>query len=75
MYLQIYDSAQNYIILHRAVQRLSQHNLKISQHRYIYKPGHIKCEPGSSVNTVYGYGLDDRSIEVRSPAEVEGLFL
>jgi hypothetical protein len=26
-------------------------------------------EPGSSVCTVSGYGLDDRAIEVRSPAE------
>jgi hypothetical protein len=33
--LQRYDIAQNYRILHRVVQRLSQHNLKISQHRHI----------------------------------------
>jgi hypothetical protein len=26
------------------------------------------CKPGSSVNIVSGYGLDDRAIEVRSPA-------
>jgi hypothetical protein len=26
------------------------------------------CEPGSSVSIVSGYGLDDRAIEVRSPA-------
>jgi hypothetical protein len=32
-------------------------------------------EPGSSVNIVSGYGLDDRSIEVRSPAEAKGFFL
>jgi hypothetical protein len=30
-----------------------------------------KCEPGSSVSTVSGYGLDDRAIEVRSPAEAK----
>jgi hypothetical protein len=33
--LQRYDIAQNYIILHRVVQRLSQHNLKISHHHHI----------------------------------------
>jgi hypothetical protein len=27
-----------------------------------------KCEPGSSVSIVSGYGLDDWAIEVRSPA-------
>jgi hypothetical protein len=32
-------------------------------------------EPGSSVSIVYGYGLDDRAIEVRSPEEVKGFFL
>jgi hypothetical protein len=31
-------------------------------------------EPGSSVNIVSGYGLDDRAIEVRSPAEAKGFF-
>jgi hypothetical protein len=29
----------------------------------------ILREPGSSVSIVSGYGLDDRAIEVRSPAE------
>jgi hypothetical protein len=29
--------AMNYIILHRVVQRLPQHNLKISHHRHIQK--------------------------------------
>jgi hypothetical protein len=33
--LQRYDIAQNYTILHRVVQRLSQRNLKISHHRHI----------------------------------------
>jgi hypothetical protein len=33
--LQRYGIAQNYRILHRMVQRLSQHNLKISHHRHI----------------------------------------
>jgi hypothetical protein len=33
--LQRYDIAQYYRILHRVVQRLSQHNLKISHHRHI----------------------------------------
>jgi hypothetical protein len=32
-------------------------------------------EPGSSVNIVSGYGLDDRTIEVLSPAEATGFFL
>jgi hypothetical protein len=33
------------------------------------------CEPGSSVSIVSGYGLDDRAIDVRSPAEAKGFFL
>jgi hypothetical protein len=32
--LQIYDNAHNYTILHKVVQRLSQHNLN-SNHRHI----------------------------------------
>jgi hypothetical protein len=31
-------------------------------------------EPGSSVIILSGYGLYDRAIEVRSPAEVKGFF-
>jgi hypothetical protein len=31
-------------------------------------------EPGSSVNVVSGYGLDDREIDVRSPAEAKEFF-
>jgi hypothetical protein len=33
--LQRYDIAQNYRILYRVVQLLSQYNLKISHHRHI----------------------------------------
>jgi hypothetical protein len=36
---------------------------------------YFKGEPGSSVSTMSGYGLDDRAIEVRSPAEAKGFFL
>jgi len=32
-------------------------------------------EPGSSFSIVSGYGLDDRAIDVRSPAEEGGFFL
>jgi hypothetical protein len=32
-------------------------------------------EPGSSVSTVSGYGLDDREIDVRYLAEEKGFFL
>jgi hypothetical protein len=32
-------------------------------------------EPGSLVSIVSGYGLDDRAMEVRSPAGATGLFL
>jgi hypothetical protein len=31
-------------------------------------------EPGSSVSIVSGYGLDDRAIEFRSPAEAKRIF-
>jgi hypothetical protein len=33
------------------------------------------CEPDSSVSIVSGYGVNDRVIEVRSPAEAKGFFL
>jgi hypothetical protein len=36
---------------------------------------YLVSEPGSSVSIASGYGLDDRAIEVRSPAKVEGFFL
>jgi hypothetical protein len=32
-------------------------------------------KPDSSVSIVFGYGLDCRAIEVRSPAQAKGLFL
>jgi hypothetical protein len=41
------------------------HPLKIT---YMLKLG----KPGSSVSIVSGYGLDDRAIGVRSPAEAKG---
>jgi hypothetical protein len=33
----------------------------------------MRFEPGSSVSIVSGYRLDDRAIEIRSPAEAKGL--
>jgi hypothetical protein len=33
------------------------------------------CEPGNSVSIMSDYGLDDKVIEVRSPAEAKGFFL
>jgi hypothetical protein len=35
----------------------------------------VSREPGSSVSIVSGYELDDRAIEIRSPAEAKGFFL
>jgi hypothetical protein len=35
--LQTYDISQNYTILHKVVQLLSQHNFKISNHRHTQK--------------------------------------
>jgi hypothetical protein len=35
----------------------------------------IKSEVDSSVSIALGYGLDDRAIKVRSPAEAKGFFL
>jgi hypothetical protein len=37
--------------------------------------GNCMCETGSSVSIVCGYGLDDRAIKVRYPAEAKGFFL
>jgi hypothetical protein len=40
--LQRYEIARNYRNLHKVVQTLSQHNLKISNHRHIQKLCHGK---------------------------------
>jgi hypothetical protein len=37
----------------------------------IHEYNHERCEPGSSVSIVSGYGLDDRAIKVRSPPEAK----
>jgi hypothetical protein len=54
----------------------SEHRHKIStinSTAYKYARNTIRYqEPGSSVNIVSDYGLDDRAIEVRSPAEAKG---
>jgi hypothetical protein len=42
--LQIYDTTQNYGILHEVVQRFSQHNFKISNHRHSQKLHKKKIE-------------------------------
>jgi hypothetical protein len=34
-----------------------------------------KVNRGSSVSVVFGYGLEDRAIEVRYPTEAKGFFL
>jgi hypothetical protein len=41
---------------------------------YLSVSCYSECEPGSSGSIVSGYGLDDRAIEVRSPAEAKGFF-
>jgi hypothetical protein len=48
-------------------------NLKYINEKYNVVTA-IKSESGSSVSIVSGYGLDDRAIEVRSPAEAKGIF-
>jgi hypothetical protein len=35
----------------------------------------LEGKPGSSVNVEFGYGLDDRVIDVRSPATAKGRLL
>jgi hypothetical protein len=35
----------------------------------------VSIAPGSSGSIMSGYGLNDRAIEVRSPAEAKGFFL
>jgi hypothetical protein len=50
-------------------------NYIISSFIFFFNITTYYCEPGSSVSIVSGYGLDDRAIEVRSPAEAKGFFL
>jgi hypothetical protein len=52
-------------------KRLQTHHHSIGINTVCFK----SQEPGSSVSIVSGYGLDDRAIEVRSPAEAKGFFL
>jgi hypothetical protein len=82
--LQRYDTAKNYIILHRVIQRLSQHNLEISHHCNIKnlvkqnKNSNITRryvrDPswGSSVSVVSDYRLDERA---SIPGRGNGVFL
>jgi hypothetical protein len=46
---------------------MSSHDLYSTKHVY-FPFVHLLDEPGSSVSIVSGYGLDDRTIEVQSPA-------
>jgi hypothetical protein len=56
----------------KITKRISVHyNLASLINVLIYK----SSEPGSSVSIVSGYGLDDRAIEVRPPAEARQFFL
>jgi hypothetical protein len=51
---------------------------KLSCMHFAFSPTHPKPalgEPGSSVSIVSGYGLDERTIEFRPPAEAKGFFL
>jgi hypothetical protein len=41
----------------------------------IYAAKQFRCESGISVSIVCGYGLDDRAIECRCPAEAKVVFL
>jgi hypothetical protein len=43
--------------------------------RAVQRGGKVEGELGSSVCIVSGCGLDDRAIEVRSPAQVKRFFL
>jgi hypothetical protein len=65
-YNQVNDSATNTII---TVIRFILG--KFMRYLSCIRPARTVGEPGSSVSIVSGYGLDDRAIEVRSPAEAK----
>jgi hypothetical protein len=44
-------------------------------HKIILVSKPCRSEPGSSVSILSSYGLDDKAIEVRYPAEAKGFFL
>jgi hypothetical protein len=48
--------------------------LKMIAFRDIRPCSLVEGEPGSSVSIVSGYGLDDRAIDVRFPAEAKDFF-
>jgi hypothetical protein len=64
----------------RQEDKASPHVLKAyishrSVHTIAFPSAIYEREPGSSVSIVSGYGMDNRVIEVRSPAEAKGSFL
>jgi hypothetical protein len=50
-------------------------NRYTTQNIYITSVTTFSASLGSSVSIVSGYGLDERAIEVRSPADARGFFL
>jgi hypothetical protein len=62
--------------LHRRLQARSMMVLSAMYHKYVgFEICAVKAgSRGSSVSIVSGYGLDDRAIEVRSPAGAKSIF-
>jgi hypothetical protein len=54
---------------------MSHLKFSAATYRSIYEGKTILSDPGSSVGIVSVYGLDDWTIEIRSPAEAKGFFL
>jgi hypothetical protein len=57
------------------MQSIEMDSQNFFQYFRINKSNFTLYEPGSSVSIVSDYGLDDRAIEVRSPAEAKAFFL
>jgi hypothetical protein len=70
--LQLYPLLYSYIA---KLGLLTPRKKKTKYNVEYFKLGMVSGDPGSPVSIVFGYGLDDRAIDIRSPAEAKGFVL
>jgi hypothetical protein len=63
------------VVCRRKARSLDSEGKKTKCNVEYFKLGMVNGDPGSPVSIVFGYGLDYRAIDIRSPAEAKGFFL
>jgi hypothetical protein len=56
-------------------ETFSEWIVSLFEHTILFSYIRLRSSRGSSASIVSGYSLDDRAIEVRSPAKEKGFFL